>query len=727
MNNLLKLSILIFLQIYSFTISAQQKKIDSLKISLSNKIEDSSFIKTSILLSTYYYEIKPDSSIFYLDLAIGKGRINNKNEVYLANQLLNYSFFAKNQSKFILSLSFITEAIPIFEKNNSTKKIIKSYSEAGIIYTRLADYNSAIKMLFKALDYTHQLDSFQITLDIINNIGNVYYYKAEYETAIDYYTQITDIISNNTDTVNISNNTIASSLANSYNNIGACYYFQQKYEESLKNYLKSLDINKKINDFQGEMICYSNIAEIYLIQERFDLCFKNYLKALSMAQIDDDKYFIALFNNDLGTVFNTKNETDSAIKYFTIAYELGKTIGAQRITQESSYKLSEIYKSLEHFDKAFYFLSTSKQINDSILNIKQIQQFTKLEMQYEFEQTQKIKELEAQTILNKQKMVRNLFIFTTIFIFLLAISSYISYLKKSKLNIKLKTRNTQINIQNEEIKAQAESLEKANIKITIQKNQIEKSHKNTKDSINYASKIQHALLPMKATFNSIFLEHFIFYKPRDIVSGDFYYLKKTKQNIILVAADCTGHGVPGAFVSMLGIAFLNEITEKKQNLNAGQILDILRENVKKSLKQTGDINDTTDGMDMALCVINHSKTQAQFAGANNPLLIINNNNELTEYKADRQPVSIFIKEKSFKNNLIDLKNGDKLYLFSDGYIDQFNNEKTKKFMMKNFRNMLLKTSKLSMDKQLTEIEKTFFNWKGNCKQLDDILIIGVKI
>lgn len=727
MTKNLKIIFFVLFVLSDFNIYGQFNTLDSLKSDIENTQDDTVLIKTAILLSVNYFDLKPDSSLFYLDLAIEKSTKNKQIEIYTANNLRKYSHLAKYQSKFILSINFLTNAISIFEKHNLTPNLIKSYTEVGVLYTRQAEYNKAIDALFIALEKTSIYDSLDLKLEVINNIGNVYYYKKEYKTAIDYYTQELELIKLNSDTINISNNSFASSYADAFNNLGACFYFQENYDKSLNNYFKSLEINKKIKDSQGIMICYSNIAEIYLIKEEFDLCFEYYNEALELAKQNDDNYFIALFNNDLATVYKTQNKIDSAIKYFNTAFEIGENIGAQRITLKSSIELSEIYKKTEQFDLAFLFLSINKQITDSLVNEKQIQQFTRLEMQYQFEQTQKLNELEAQAKLNKQKMVRNLFIFIALFVFLLAITSYISYLKKVKLNRELREKNAHINIQNEEIKSQAESLIVANNEITLQKNQIEKIHKNTQDSINYASKIQKALLPINETFSNNFTDYFIFYKPRDVVSGDFYYLKRTDNNIILAVADCTGHGVPGAFVSMLGIAFLNEITEKQQNLNAGQILDTLREYVKKSLKQTGNIDDTSDGMDIALCVFNNAKTQVQFAGANNPLFIVKNNSEFIEINPDRQPVSVFIKERAFKNNILNIEKGDKLFLFSDGYIDQFDQNANKKFMIVNFKKLIVDSSNVSMNEQLELINQTFINWKGSFKQLDDVAVIGVKI
>ena len=260
---------------------------------------------------------------------------------------------------------------------------------------------------------------------------------------------------------------------------------------------------------------------------------------------------------------------------------------------------------------------------------------------------------------------------------------------------------------------------KTNIVLTEQKKQIT-------DSIVYAERIQRALLPPKEQLDEILNEYFILLKPLHIVSGDFYWIKEINQYIIIAAADCTGHGVPGAFMSMLGISFLNEIVSKEGITQANHILNELRQYVKTSLKQTGKEDDAKDGMDMALYAINKDTLKLQFAGAYNPLFIIRDN-ELIALKPDRQPIAIHVKEKDFTNTVFQLQTNDVLYSFSDGFIDQFGGEKGKKFMIKNFKKLLLDIHKKSFKEQKEILNNELINWSGNYDQLDDILVIGIKI
>ena len=263
-------------------------------------------------------------------------------------------------------------------------------------------------------------------------------------------------------------------------------------------------------------------------------------------------------------------------------------------------------------------------------------------------------------------------------------------------------------------------LERKNNLITAQKKEIT-------DSIEYASRIQTAILPPPEYIGNLLPQQFIVYRPRDIVSGDFYWIAEKNNRIISIVADCTGHGVPGAFMSMLGVAFLNEIISRNAGITAGQILHELREQVIVSLHQTGKEGESQDGMDISLFILDKEKRSMQYAGANNSMIICRGD-ELIELKADKMPIGIHTKaSEPFTNHVIELKEGDMLYAFTDGYPDQFGGLRGKKFMIKNFKKLLLDIRDKKVEEQKTILENTLDNWMANTTQVDDILIMGVRV
>jgi CheY-like chemotaxis protein/serine phosphatase RsbU (regulator of sigma subunit) len=310
---------------------------------------------------------------------------------------------------------------------------------------------------------------------------------------------------------------------------------------------------------------------------------------------------------------------------------------------------------------------------------------------------------------------KQLFIFSLLIVVVLFLVSFIVifylFKEKQKTNALLEQRNREIEEQRDVANKQKEKI---------------------MDSILYAKRIQNAILPLEYTIKQALPEHFIFFKPKDIVSGDFYWMTEKENVVIIAAADCTGHGVPGALMSMLGIAFLNEIVSKMfvnkhiTSLYANEILIQLRAAIIRSLHQTGKRDEAADGIEMALCIIDMANNSLQYSGAYHPLYIIRNN-ELKEVSADKMPVSIYKNDSApFTNHEIELKYGDMLYIFSDGYVDQFGGKQGLKFMSSRFKELLLAIHKRPVKEQKELMEAAHEEWKGKNEQLDDILVIGIK-
>jgi len=331
------------------------------------------------------------------------------------------------------------------------------------------------------------------------------------------------------------------------------------------------------------------------------------------------------------------------------------------------------------------------------------------------EQDNKIKmQLEA---IEKQRLILYFVIFALLLVSFLGYYIYRGYKIKKEANIKLEEKNRTISLQKDEIEAQKNLAE-------AQRDQIAYQKKHITDSIMYAKRIQTALIPSLELFSDK-LEHFVLYKPLAIVSGDFYWVSTVENKQIIICADCTGHGVPGAFMSMLGVTLLNEIVNNKHIIMPDQIIENLRQGVIKSLKQIVDEDTVKDGMDIAVCMVDFENNTLWFAGANNPLYLIRNH-ELVHYRGDKMPVAIHYRMQPFTLHKIDIAKGDEFYVFSDGFVDQFGGPNQKKFMSGQFKETLVALDDVPMLKQAEKLNEIFEAWRGDSPQVDDVTLIGIR-
>ncbi|MGE0079655.1 MAG: response regulator [Bacteroidales bacterium] len=542
------------------------------------------------------------------------------------------------------------------------------------------------------------------------------------------------------------------------NKIAYLYWENNAYTEAINYFKESLLINKQANNHNGTKAILYNIGLIYSDLEDYKKAYDNFHEGLTYARkLNQKEGIYAGLINEAGALKNLSKNTE-AIKAVDEALLLAQELNDLKLIRTSYGMLAENYEALGNAEKAMEYYALFASVDKHIKSeqIKDIESKSKEEIQRatqaksasdkqlsekvsELEETQEslkkteeltkqqqleldLKELtirEKENQLKSERIIRFSFAAIALIILLFSLVLIRQIRSKNKINAELAAKNKQI---------QDQSLE-----IAAQRDLANKQKQNMTDSIEYAKRIQTALLPPAGFLRRSLPEHFILYKPRDIVSGDFYWLMNKDSKIIIAAADCTGHGVPGAFMSMLGTAFLNEIVNKivenkhVYSLQANEILNQLRTYIIESLHQTGRTDETKDGIDIALCILDYDTKQLQFAGAHSPLYHITQG-ELKIYKGDPMPASIHQNaEISFTNNEITVSEGDVIYLFTDGYHDQIGGPRKRKFMSRAFQELLLKIHQKPMDAQKQILDETIEDWKGSVMQIDDMLVIGLKL
>ena len=476
-------------------------------------------------------------------------------------------------------------------------------------------------------------------------------------------------------------------------------------EKSIEYYQKSLDYVDPSDRLTLSSL-YNNLSGRYCFLGNFNQALIYADSAYNVSVEVNRNIGVAASLYRKGEAYFFKNDFHNALEYGLKALEAFKAADVLRRQDMSAELISESYKALGNYKKSLEYRELQYKLSDSLEKRNQLEDLKFVEEKFAYELNQKkdstelaLKQLEIKNIndrLEKQKL-RQYLLYGGISTFIvLALILFVGFQRKKK----------------------------DNLLIEKQKKVVEEKNKEITDSILYAKRIQNAILPPNKVVKEYLQESFIYYKPKDIVAGDFYWLEQKDKKILFAAADCTGHGVPGAMVSVICNNGLNRSVREYGITDPGKILDKAREIVVKEFEKSEE--DVKDGMDIALCSLEGNTLK--YAGAHNPLWIIRSgSNVVEEIKANKQPIGKFDNPEPYKTHSIKLSKGDTIYIFSDGYADQFGGEKGKKMKTTNFKKLLLSIKNESMDKQKEQINRAFEEWKGDLEQLDDVCVIGVRI
>jgi len=689
-----------------------QSIIDSLNRKIENTDNDSIKIELYLQISEINYN-NDDYINFKNYVNSVKDIIYSKNNSEKGKLYTQLALFYKKINLYDSLINAYNETANLYLSEQDTTNYIRNKNTEAYTYTIIGLQEKALNILYENIRIAEKINDSTLLSEVYLYLG-FGMRQTDYMKAKEYFEN----------SIKYNNDTLSSFYSTCLNEIGNMYTISGNPEKSLPFLERALELRKKTNS-ESVSYSYNDMAYVYAELGKYYDAILYMHKCIEYEKKRGIKWELAQSYSALGYYYMKAGKLSNSEKYLNISLEYAEKLKLPPIYKDTYTYLYLLYKEKKDYKNALYYYELAENYEDTISENNIVEQIAELEKKYNNEkQEAKLKHMENEKVANDAIILRQriIGIIGTLLVLLLSIFLYFvfrSRQKSKKANEVLLMQNEEIQQQKDKIEENAEKLKNANKRIADKNIYIT-------DNIKYARKIQTAMLPSQEEINNIILQNFIIYKSKNIVSGDFYTIKKIKDKILIVIADCTGHGVSGAFMSILGMSLINDIVLKEQILNPAEVLNTLRKRIITSLRQKKQYTEATDGMDLAFCLFDEKTKQLQFSGAQISLFIARKNN-IEEIKADMMPVGVGLKdERKFKNHTIDIKENDIIYLFTDGYPDQFGGNSGKKFMLGNVVKMLSEISNKPMNIQKNYIEASLKKWQSSYKQVDDILFAGFK-
>ena len=653
-------------------------------------------------------------------IAYNKSTTNELSKCKINNALCWIYF----KSKPLKAMEYAKVQKSLAEKLMVEDALIASYDNMAWLYRGINDNENAILYMLKALKTKEEINDTAGIVVSLSGLAGIYLNVNNFDLAYDYFNQSLKIEESRNDNSDEGKRRLAVITGN----LGLCHTQKGEIDKGLEMYFKTIELYIQSGLEHESSTTYGNIGLIYLNNKKdYSKALEYLLKAMEYHELDEDVSKQSGVYAALSEVYSLQGDFTKALIYGKKAVKFAGLSGDKQDVMSSNRTLATIFYSNRNYQMAYDHFKVAFEMKDSIFDETSSEQIAEMQTKYDTEKKEAEnslllaeKELDRAEIDKKSTQQKMLMLGLGL---TLLIVVYIAY----SLNQKKKT-NKLLNAQNEEISSKNEIIEEKNKDIT--------------DSINYAQRIQNAILPLDGLLKKHF-DSFIYYRPKDIVSGDFYWIKEVGDKIYFSVVDCTGHGVPGAFMSIIGHNSLNRIIDDFKLTDTGLILDKLNELVTEVVaNKSADEMDIRDGMDISICCIDKSTNTLQYSGANNSLYLLrkpenkldgsdsileNEGTKFYEVKPNKMAIGGGDNNKKYETHQLQLEEKDTVYLFSDGYADQFGGPKGKKFMYKSFKRMFLSIQEENLDEQLSIIDKTLVDWKGDIEQLDDICVMGVRV
>lgn len=610
--------------------------------------------------------------------------VNETNDTLKIKKLCRNFAIATEKKEFNIADGLLDETLNLIEKKKIDRGVefVIDVIDANLV--NIGNYKKSIEYLFKVKKSAETIGYYNGVSSVLNIIGVIYWQQGDAKQALVFY---------NENLALFKKVKITGDLSASYNNMGLAYRQLGENEKAAAFYAKSLQICTEQNNLSCKANAYNNIGTIYQLEGNYEKALYFFYKSLEIRKQIPDSIGISMSLGNIGFVqFDLGNYTEAEKSLWT-AYGISKRLDDQEGVKETSEGLSKLYEKTKRPIEALSFYKEFVSVRDSLTSQGVKRELLIREMQFNFEQEEKQKAI----IIDADKARQRIYMYMVLIILFIVLTFSVLLYKRFSLT-----------------QRQKNVIEK-------QKKLVEEKQKEITDSIHYANRIQTTLLAQRNFLKENLPEHSVLFKPKDIVSGDFYWAAKVKDNsFYLGICDSTGHGVPGAFMSLLNIGFLNEAVKEKNISNPNEVFDYVRKRLIENISQDGG----QEGMDGILLRID-SKTITYAAANNAPILVSNQN--IIQLPSDKMPVGQGFYEENFKLNTIDYKPGDTLYLYTDGYADQFGGPKGKKFKYQALNELLLSVSALPLLQQSQILNQKFEEWKGNLEQVDDVCIIGIRL
>ena len=576
-------------------------------------------------------------------------------------------------------------------------------NQIGYNYYFLSDFNHSVEFFLKTLTICELQGNKSGIAGCHNNIGSIYLELEDTVNALHHHLLALSIRKE----INKNDEESKNAIAMSYGNVGKTYFLASNYTKAMEYYNLCLAISKEVGNKKREALMLNNIGSILAEQKKYNEALPYFLNALNLYKEIDSPENVALCLNNIAEIYFRKKDYTNSIENYKAALVISENNSTLSDMKTSYDGLRNCYVALGDYKLAHDYLSKSVLIKDSIFNEENSSQINELLAKFDSDK----KEQEIKILQKDKEMsswLRNSLIVGSLLLVFLAISLY------SRNKVKQKA-NSELSLKNKNIEEQKQIVE-------YQKLALEVHQKEIVDSINYAKRIQYALLANEDLLSKNLDSHFVLFKPKDIVSGDFYWATEHNNNFYIAVCDSTGHGVPGAFMSLLSIGFLSEAIKEKSIAEPNQVFDYVRKRLIESITN----EDQRDGFDGILLRFEKTSHTITYVAANNHPIIVSNN-EIRHLAYDKMPVGKGVKSDKFTLHTIQSSKEDTIYLYTDGYADQFGGEKGKKFKYKPLNDMLLLNNKRTLNEQKEILDTTFNNWQGSLEQVDDVLIVGIKV